>query len=139
MKNFVEKQKFYNHPIDTVWHAISDAQEIGSWFIHADFKAEVGYNYTFTHEDTKIRGEVLESNPVYKLVYTWDVNNSGTATRVSWLLSEQDGGTLLTLRHDGAEKYGSQETAAQMFGHFEKGWEKATEDLLNYLASAANV
>ncbi|MEM7551486.1 MAG: SRPBCC domain-containing protein, partial [Bacteroidota bacterium] len=91
----VKKEKHYGHSIQDVWNAITDEKQMASWFIQADFKAEKGYQYTFTHQETKIRGTVLEANPVYLLVYTWDVNNSGVETKVKWSLSEKDGGTLL--------------------------------------------
>ena len=46
MKDVITKERVFNHSIDTVWNAISKAEEISTWFIKADFKAEKGYEYT---------------------------------------------------------------------------------------------
>ena len=48
MKDVIKKEHSFNHPIDTVWNAITKQEEISTWFIQADFKAEPGYKYTFT-------------------------------------------------------------------------------------------
>jgi uncharacterized protein YndB with AHSA1/START domain len=82
MKDIIRKEHQYQAQISDVWNAITIAEEISDWFIKADFKAEVGYSYTFTHESTVISGKVLEVDPVYNLVYTWDVEGTGVATTV---------------------------------------------------------
>ncbi|MEQ8925064.1 MAG: SRPBCC domain-containing protein, partial [Fulvivirga sp.] len=65
MNDVLTKEREFNHPIDRVWKAITEASEISKWFIHADFKAEVGFEYEFTateeHGCTKVRGKVLEA------------------------------------------------------------------------------
>ena len=53
MKDVIKKEHVFNHPIDKVWDAISRAEEISIWFIKADFKAEKGYQYTFTASEEK--------------------------------------------------------------------------------------
>ena len=47
MKDVITKTQVLNHPIQKVWDAISKAEELSTWFIETDFKAEVGYQYTF--------------------------------------------------------------------------------------------
>ena len=66
----------------------STAKEISTWFIQADFKAEVGYEYTFTHESTQIKGHVLEASPFHTLIYTWIVGGTGVETTVSGSLKK---------------------------------------------------
>lgn len=131
MSNTIKKEKFYNHPIAEVWQAISNQQAISAWFIQADFKAEEGYQYKFTHESTTITGEVLEANPVYELVYTWIVSGTSVKTTVKWHLQEKEKGTLLRLEHSGIEDY--KETAAQFFDNFSKGWDHCMDELEKYL------
>ena len=75
MKDSIKKETLLNHSIDTVWNAITKAEEISTWFIKADFKAEEGYKYTFTSEPnekgcTVISGKVIKSTP-YILIYTF--------------------------------------------------------------------
>jgi uncharacterized protein YndB with AHSA1/START domain len=136
MTDQIIKEKVFNHPIERVWKAITKAEEISQWFIHADFKAEKGYAYTFTateeHGSTQIKGKVLEADP-YTLKYTWNVGEAPVETTVTWTLESQGNNqTRLTLVHDGIDKFEG-ESAVEMFGHFEKGWEACLSVLPEYL------
>ncbi|XOV94890.1 MAG: SRPBCC domain-containing protein [Bacteroidota bacterium] len=133
MNDIIKKEQEYDFPMKEVWKAISQAEEISAWFIQADFKAEKGYQYTFTHEDTKIRGTVLEASPFHTLVYTWIVGDTGVETTVTWNLEEQNGKTLLKLEHSGISNYPTSELATNMFTSFNTGWTSCIENLLKYL------
>ena len=133
MKDLIRKEHQYQANISEVWNAISKSEEISEWFIKADFKAEVGYSYTFTHEQTVIKGTVLEVNPVYHLAYTWIVGDTGVETTVKWQLEENQQGTLLTLEHSGISNYPSEEMITSMFESFSKGWESCANRLDDYL------
>lgn len=133
MKDKIIKTHLFSSPIEKVWSAISSSEEISAWFIKADFKPVVGYNYTFTHEQTKITGEILKANPVYELVYTWIVSGTSAITTVSWKLEESQGGTLLTLEHSGISNYPG-DTAIAMFNNFNGGWESCIQNLFKFLA-----
>jgi len=135
MKDVIIKEQILNHSIDKVWNAISKQEEISSWFINADFKAEKGYHYSFKSkgEDcTEINGVVKEANP-YTLIYTWIVQDTETETTVKWSLEELNGQTKLLLEHSGISNYPG-ETAVTMFGHFGKGWENCFNLLTEYLS-----
>jgi len=134
MSKVISKDRFYAHPIEKVWEAISNEKAISAWFIQAQFKPEVGYSYTFTREDTVISGEVLEVSPVTRLVYTWKVNGTEAVTTVAWTLKTQDNGTLLQIEHTGIEKY-PDEAAPKMFESFSAGWTGCMEGLFKYLAN----
>lgn len=135
MKDIIRKEHTFNHPINKVWNAISKADEISAWFIKADFKAEPGYNYTFTASEkencTQITGVVKEATP-YTLVYTWIVANTKAETTVRWILEETINGTRLLLEHSGILNYDG-ETAVGMFASFDKGWENCIAELAGYL------
>lgn len=133
MKDIIQKEHHFNHPINTVWDAITKAEEISAWFIQADFKAEVGYEYTFTHEDTTIKGKVLEANPVTHLTYTWIVGDPNTITTVKWVLEEVEGGTKLFLEHSGISTYPSENMATAMFENFTNGWANCINQLDKFL------
>lgn len=134
MEDKIIKEKVYSQSIDKVWLAITRAEEISKWFIHADFKAEKGYNYTFTateeHGSTQIQGTVLEADP-YTLKYTWKMADAPVHTTVTWTLEEEGEGTKLTLIHSGIAQLG--EKAAEAMGHFDKGWDACLEVLPQYL------
>ncbi|MCB0545180.1 MAG: SRPBCC domain-containing protein [Saprospiraceae bacterium] len=133
MEDIIRKQKQFKHPIARVWEAISVADQISTWFIQADFKAEVGYHYTFTHQGTKITGEVLIASPVHELVYTWMVSGTETVTTVRWILTEYENGTILTLEHSGISGYPAT-MAVTMFENFNNGWHSCVENLEKHLA-----
>jgi len=134
MNDILVKEKTFPHSIDNIWNAISEGSEISKWFIHADFKPEVGYNYTFTateeHGCTVVKGTVLEASP-YTLKYTWMVGDSPIETTVLWTLENQGDQTKLIIEHSGISKFEG-ETAVEMFGHFSKGWEACLSGLTNY-------
>ena len=140
MKDAIKKEHVFNHSIDIVWKAISLAEEISAWFIKADFKAEKGYNYTFTASEDKgcltITGEVKQSNP-YTLIYTWVVENTNVETTVKWQLTPIEGGTKLYLEHSGISNYAG-DTAIAMFDSFNGGWTDCINQLSSYLKKLVN-
>ncbi|MBC3758170.1 SRPBCC domain-containing protein [Hyunsoonleella sp. SJ7] len=141
MKDVIKKEVLFNHAIEKVWDAISKAEEISTWFIRADFKAEKGYKYTFTAEPnekgcTVISGEVKNANP-YTLVYTWIVADTKVETTVKWDLETVEQGTKLTLEHSGISNYAG-ETAVAMFESFNGGWDNCINGLTSYLKAEVN-
>lgn len=135
MKDVITKEQFLNHSIDKVWNAISKAEEISTWFIKADFKAEAGYKYTFMASEeqgcTQITGVVKNADP-YTLVYTWIVENTDVETTVKWVLEPTEEGTKLYLEHSGISKY-PKDTAVTMFTNYDGGWNNCFDELGAYL------
>lgn len=141
MIDSIKKEVTFNQPIDKVWSAITKAEEISTWFIPADFKAEKGYKYTFTSPPnekgcTVISGEVKNANP-YKLVYTWIVADTKIETKVTWKLTATENGTKLNLEHSGISNYAG-ETAVAMFESFNGGWDNCISGLTGYLKEEVN-
>ena len=133
MKDSIRKERVFHHPIDKVWQAITEGDQISKWFLQANFKPEVGYDYTLStsdeHECDGVRGTILEADP-YTLKYSW---NDGTPvdTIVTWTLEERGDDTVLTLVHSGISKLG--ELAKQKMGDFDQGWDNCLSSLPNYL------
>ena len=140
MKDVIKKEQLFNHPIDTIWNAITKSEEISTWFIRADFKAEKGYQYTFTASEDKgcltITGEVKNSDP-YTLIYTWIVENTTAETTVSWKLEPTENGTKLYLEHSGISNYAG-DTVVAMFESFNGGWDNCINQLTAYLKELVN-
>ena len=140
MKDVIKKEQLFPHAIETVWNAISRAEEISAWFIKADFRAEKGYRYTFTaseeHNCTQITGVVKEADP-YTLAYTWIVQNTDTETLVRWHLEPGEKGTKLVLEHSGISHY-PEKSAVAMFGSFNAGWDHCLVELTAYLKNAVH-
>lgn len=141
MQDIIIKEHIFNHPIDTVWKAISEAEEISSWFIKADFKAEAGYKFTFTASEeqdcTQITGEVKEATP-YTLIYTWVLQDTSLETLVKWELEEKEGKTHLNLEHSGISGYPG-DTAIALFKNYSGGWNSCINELQNFLTKQLHV
>ncbi|KAA1246885.1 SRPBCC domain-containing protein [Aquimarina sp. RZ0] len=135
MKDSIKKEQVFKHSIDKVWKAITIGEEISTWFISADFKAEEGYRYTFIapkeENCTPITGIVQKATP-YTLIYTWIVEGTDVETKVTWRLEKIDEGTKLYLEHSGISNY-SAETAIHMFTSFNGGWDNCISKLSQYL------
>ena len=140
MNDTIIKEKVLNHSIDKIWNAISKGEELSAWFIKADFKAEKGYQYTFTASEDKgcvtISGEVKQADP-YVLIYTWVVENTNVITTVKWDLQQTENGTKLHLEHSGISGYEG-ETAIAMFESFNGGWDGCINLLTDYLKQEVN-
>lgn len=140
MKDIIKKEVVFNQSIDKVWNAISKEEEISTWFIPADFKAQKGYKYTFTSPPnekgcTVISGVVKNASP-YLLIYTWAVAETKTETTVTWQLESTPEGTKLTLEHSGISGCAG-ETAIAMFESFNGGWDNCISGLTDYLKETA--
>ena len=134
MKDIIKKVQLFDHPIESVWGAITKSDEISSWFLKADFKAEKGYQYTFNSNEkdcSPIVGEVLSADP-YTLIYTWIVKDAPVKTTVKWFLEKTENGTKLSLEHSGIANY-SGEDAIAMFDSFTNGWDNCITGLEKYL------
>lgn len=140
MKDTISKEHILKHSIDTVWSAITKQEEISTWFIEADFKAEPGYKYTFTAPEeqncTQITGEIKKANP-YTLIYTWVVAGTDTETTVKWELEKTEEGTKVYLEHSGISNYPG-ETAVNMFNSFNGGWDNCISELSGYLKKSVH-
>ncbi|WP_435625658.1 SRPBCC family protein [Flagellimonas sp.] len=140
MKDVITKTQVLNHPINKVWDAISKAEELSTWFIAADFKAEVGYHYTFTSDEKEgcepILGVVQKADP-YTLIYTWEVKGTQVETTVKWELEDLGGKTKLYLEHSGISQYAG-ETAIKMYSDFNGGWDNCISLLDDYLIKAVH-
>ena len=67
-------------------------------------------------------GEVLSAEPYARLVYTFAITPMGEqVSKVTWTLNEVEGGTLLSLKHQGLPQ------GVQAFGlllALDKGWDE---------------
>ncbi|MBE0690020.1 MAG: SRPBCC domain-containing protein, partial [Anaerolineae bacterium] len=57
MKRDLKFERFYPHPPERVWKALTDPAALASWYMANDFKLEVGHKFTF-HTDPGPRGQV---------------------------------------------------------------------------------
>lgn len=113
----IRKERFYPHPPEDVWAAISDPHALAEWLEPNNHQPVVGHKFQFRC-DPGVCGsgitecEVLEADPPKRLVWSWvsvpknDSCPSPATMTITWTLTPQDDGTLLTLEHTGAENIG---------------------------------
>ena len=133
MKKSIKVEKDYRHPIGRVWDAITKPEALSSWFVPGSFKAEVGFEYLFENEFTKVEGKVLQVEPPSLLVYSWIKNDTGIETEVHWKLESMDEGTKLVIEHFGIEKY--ERSAPALLQSNVEGWNYVIMAIENYLNS----
>lgn len=92
-----------------VWRAMTDPALMAKWMMANDFVPEVGREFTMRGVPVPavkfsgtIRCKVLELVPEKRLSLSWgDAEGATTDWTVSWTLEHRDGGTRVTLVHDG--------------------------------------
>jgi len=64
--------KWFNQPIDKVWKAITENNQVSKWLVPTNFKAEVDFKYFLQDPKSECNvftGTVKKASP-YTLVYT---------------------------------------------------------------------
>lgn len=97
---------------ERVWEYLTGTELLAQWLMPNDFKPIVGHKFQFGTRpklklgfDGRIYCEVLEVIPCQKLVYSWQgglsKENPSLNSTVTWTLTANENGTLLTLEHQG--------------------------------------
>ena len=96
------------HPRERVWKVLTDPALMSLWLMEVEgFEARVGCEFRFRTKpapgfDGVIHCEVLEVEPLRRLVYTWASSRQRERpTIVTWELESERKGTHVTLRHEG--------------------------------------
>jgi uncharacterized protein YndB with AHSA1/START domain len=118
-------ERTFNAPVETVWKAISDKNQMKEWYFELEgFKPEVGFEFRFLveHEGTEYdhRCRVTEVIPGKKLAYTWRYEGHEGDSLVTFELFAEGGKTRLRLTHEGLDT--SPKTPAYARANFMQGW-----------------
>ena len=91
----------FDHPIDRVWRALTDRDEIAKWLMGNDFAPVVGHRLRMDASPSHgwIEAEVLTVEPPHVLRCRWNID--GEPTTVTMTLRADGNGTLLRLEHIG--------------------------------------
>ncbi|MEM7330192.1 MAG: SRPBCC domain-containing protein [Pseudomonadota bacterium] len=100
----VNTKRHLAFPVEMVWDAITDRDQLAEWLMPNDFQLELGHRFTFTTKpapgfDGTVHSEVLAIEPNRRLVLAWRAG--ALDTTVEFVLSSVDGGTILELLHEG--------------------------------------
>ncbi|MEW6306421.1 MAG: SRPBCC domain-containing protein [Verrucomicrobiota bacterium] len=110
----IRKERFYPHPPEDVWAAITDPHALAEWLEPNNHQAVAGHAFEFKC-DAGLCGcgvtecQVLEADPPRRLVWSWVhvyKDRKAEPMTITWTLVPKDNGTLLILEHTGAENIG---------------------------------
>ena len=104
-------ERVYNSPIEKVWKAITDRNEMKQWYFDlAEFKPVAGFEFQFYGEGRK--GEkylhlckITEVIPEKKLSYSWRYDNYEGNSVVTFELFKEGNKTRVRLTHQGLETF----------------------------------
>lgn len=115
---------------ETVWSFLTEKEKLKQWFLAAETDLEDKQDYALikTGEDGKVNricwGSVLEMDRPRHLKYSFTVNDlAGALTIVTWTLETVDGGTKLSLTHEGVSEAAG-EAAMRLILALDKGWDE---------------
>ncbi|WP_375203869.1 SRPBCC family protein [Hyphococcus sp.] len=125
----IVKTLFLKAPPEHVWKFLTEADQLALWFHEGASDLEEGGDYslltnTYGKEGEKLCwGKVLEMKKPERLVHSFTHNYlQGVETTCTWTLEAVNGGTILTLVHEGWEKV--EENAFNMAADHDKGWDE---------------
>lgn len=121
-------ERTLEHPIETVWGALSEPEHLQNWLNVVEFEDEVGGAFVTEHDDADDRAEdrILRIDPPHLLEHTWweEMNPDGV---VRWELESHPEGCLLTLT------YAAPPESSDDWGRDMAGWHVMVELLAAYL------
>ncbi|MEM6627246.1 MAG: SRPBCC domain-containing protein [Pseudomonadota bacterium] len=102
------KTVFFKAPPEFVWPYLVEAEKLGRWFHAPKTDYEVGADYQMLSTEGERKGQpllwgrVLEMSPPVRLVHTFTHPHlQERETLCTWTLDAVEGGTRLTLIHEG--------------------------------------
>ena len=122
-------ERTYNAPVRKVWKAITDKDDMKQWYFDlAEFKPEVGFEFTFTGGKDEVEYlhlcKITQVVPFKKLTYSWRYAGFEGISYVTWELFDEDGKTRLKLTHAGLESFPPIPDFAKE--NFVQGWTEIT-------------
>ncbi len=133
-KALVIEQK-YDAPIDKVWEAISNKEQMKQWYFEvSDFKAEVGFEFEFYGESKEKKYlhkcTVVEAYPLENISYIWSYDGYAGQSLVTFdLFNEEKNKTRVRLTHADLDTLPS-DNSDFAIENFNQGWKTIIEELL---------
>ncbi len=113
----ISVKRIYNHPIDKVWSALTDAEALSEWLMPVTgFELSRGKQFQFKTEprgkfDGIVNCSIVDYGEPHFLQLTWHAAGMPVPTIVTWQLKDQgEGKTFLHLTHNGFQGLGGQFT-----------------------------
>lgn len=136
----IERTVELDHPIDRVWRAVTDPDELAQWFPNESATLDVRPEGTgelvwdIDGKEFRTGVEVHEVVELVRFVWSWgheSTNTTDPVTTVEFLLTaREDGGTTLVVREHGFLREQHREGNLQ-------GWDEEMGELVAYLNGSA--
>ena len=120
-------ERTFNAPMAKVWSAITNKDEMKQWYFDlADFKPEVGFEFTFNGQrEGRLKVHLCKVTEVVtgsKLTYSWRYQGSEGISHVTFELFDAGGKTRLKLTHAGLETFPITLHRDYARENFQAGW-----------------
>ena len=134
-------ERTYDAPIERVWTALTDANQMRQWYfpLMESFEPQEGFETQF---DVAHNGnvyphiwKVTEAIPLKKIAYSWRYGGYPGNSVVSFELESVGSKTKLTLTHLFTESFESGKFADFSRENFSGGWTSFAEKLKNFVES----
>ena len=137
-------ERTYNAPIERVWKAITDIDQMKQWYMPlSDFRPAVGFETKFTieHEGNvwPHLWKVTEVIPNKKISYEWRYEGFPGNSLVTFELKPAGAGTHITLTHTGLETFQGDKYPGLAPENFNKGWTELIGKLLKEFVEKQSV
>lgn len=143
MTNAIRRELLIPQPREQVWRALTNRALLAEWMFPNDFEPRVGHHFTFrvppnpkmNFDGLVVNCEVLECEPLSRLVFSWSAGGAVDDTRVSFRLEPDGDGTRVFFEHSGfdlAHPFGNQALKGA-----EYGWAKMFKQLETVAAGLA--
>ncbi|MGB7181893.1 MAG: SRPBCC domain-containing protein [Burkholderiaceae bacterium] len=126
----ITKTVFLPAAPETVWLFLTNKDKLGEWFHPALADLTPGHEYVLVGKDADGQesricwGEVLDMDRPNRLVYSFTVKPlNGAFTTVTWQLDAIQGGTRLTLVHEGIGQAAG-DAALGLLRALDSGWDE---------------
>ncbi len=109
--NPIVAEQTFNAPIEVVWKAITDKDQMRQWFFETmtDFEPESGFETQFDvqceDQNYPHHWKVTDVIPQKRIAYDWRYGGYPGESTVAWELSQTPNGTKLVLTHEGIETF----------------------------------
>lgn len=134
MKFSLTYERELGHPVERVWWALTDRDALAKWFMETDVRPEQGHAFTIRGEpEGAWRGwtecRIIELEPPRRIAWSFEPDDEGGETIVTFTLTPTENGTLLRLHHEGSGR-------PRIIGQLGQGWPGFLERLVDWLPSA---
>jgi|GEM_PF-166401 len=138
----MKKTVFFGVPRETLWQYLTQKDKLALWFLPAEADLVEGQPYALIGPESGDKlcwGEVLSMNAPESMQWTFSVQPLGGAmTNVTWLLEDANGGTRLTLTHEGIDTAAG-EAALGLLMALDAGWDEHFAKLRETVAAESTV